>query len=62
MQDKKHTSTLVGQHSTALLSMILASSGSSSSTAVFHSRTDLETFSRAAQGTNVNSGKPASIV
>lgn len=44
----KSTSTLVGQHSTALLSMILASSGSSSSTAVFHSRTDLDTFSRAA--------------
>lgn len=43
----KCTSTLVGQHSTALLSMILASSCSSSSTAVFHSRTDFDTFSRA---------------
>lgn len=53
--DERRTSTLVGQHSTALLSMILASSGSSSSTAVFHSRTDLDTFSRAAEGTNVHS-------
>ncbi len=41
------TSTLVGQHSTALLNMILASSGSSSSTAIFHKRTDFDTFSRA---------------
>lgn len=48
-RERKRTSTLVGQHSTALLSMILASSGSSSSTAVFHNRTDLDTFSRAAQ-------------
>lgn len=41
------TSTLVGQHSTARLSMILASSGSSSSTAAFHKRTELGTCSRA---------------
>lgn len=41
------TSTLVGQHSTARLSIILASSGSSSSTAAFHKRTEFGTCSRA---------------
>ena len=35
------TSTLVGQHSTARLNMMRASSSSSSSTAAFHSRTEL---------------------
>lgn len=44
------TSTLVGQHSTARLSMILASSGSSSSTAAFHKRTEFGTCSRAEKG------------
>lgn len=44
---KKLTSTLVGQHSTARLSMILASSGSSNSTAAFHKRTEFGTCSRA---------------
>lgn len=44
------TSTLVGQHSTARLSMILASSGSSSSTAAFHNRTEFGTCSRARKG------------
>lgn len=44
------TSTLVGQHSTARLSMILASSGSSSSTAAFHKRTEFGTCSRAGKG------------
>lgn len=43
----KLTSTLVGQHSTARLSMILASSGSSNSTAAFHKRTEFGTCSRA---------------
>lgn len=42
-----NTSTLRGQHSTALLSKILASSGSSSSTKAFHSLTELGMFSRA---------------
>lgn len=45
----KLTSTLVGQHSTARLSMILASSGSSSSTAAFHKRTEFGTCSRAGE-------------
>lgn len=44
------TSTLVGQHSTARLNMILASSGSSSSTAAFHNRTEFGTCSRARNG------------
>lgn len=44
------TSTLVGQHSTARLSMILASSGSSSSTAAFHNRTEFGTCSSAGKG------------
>lgn len=43
------TSTLVGQHSTARLSMILASSGSSNSTAAFHKRTEFGTCSRATE-------------
>ena len=42
------TSTLRGQHSTALLNKILASSGSSSSTKAFQSLTELGIFSRAA--------------
>ncbi len=42
-----HSSTLVGQHSTDLLSRIRASSGSSSSTAAFHRRTELGTCSKA---------------
>ena len=41
------TSTLVGQHSTALLSMICASSGPSSSTAAFQILTELGMFSSA---------------
>lgn len=48
------TSTLVGQHSTARLSMILASSGSSSSTAAFHKRTEFGTCSRAGKGQTRN--------
>lgn len=40
----------MGQHSTARLSMIRASSGSSSSTAAFHKRTELGTCSSAGKG------------
>ena len=41
------TSTLCGQHSTARVNNILASSGSSSSTAAFHNLTELGICSKA---------------
>ena len=46
-RERDHTSTLTGQHSTALLRSTRASSGLSKSTAAFHSRTELGTFSSA---------------
>jgi len=45
------TSTFVGQHSTARLNMMRASSSSSSSTADFHSATEFGTFSSAVSDT-----------
>ena len=47
------TSTLWGQHSTARLSIIRASSGSSNSTASFHKRTDFGICSKAGKYYNV---------
>lgn len=48
VQQKMGTSTLVGQHSTARLSIILASSSPSNSTAALHRRTEFGVCSRAA--------------
>ena len=50
------TSTLVGQHSTALLNMICASSGPSSSTAAFQILTEFGMCSKA-KGININEKK-----
>lgn len=57
----KLTSTLVGQHSTARLSMILASSGSSNSTAAFHKRTEFGTCSRAREDKQLCQSQQSSL-